>query len=514
MKERQGLEKENLCDQGIFHHFDADRMHKASALILGPEGTPYAHGFYLFRFTFPNNYPAEPPRVGFWTGDGRVRFHPNLYTTGKVCLSILGTWDGPSWTSACSFRTTLLSLQSLLCSCPLMNEPGYEDGCGEEGDDYAAIIRYENIAVSVLNLEQASPAQLAPLRAAMTRRFLQNYQHYVQALEEFDVLEGCSKECPVYGFVTEFHPGAVRQRLEELRDAASADEEQASSTSSSDACNAGPSRRQLAAAVLRATFARVAFARESKASADSACDAAWSEMEADLLALGNEERAFSSLGGAARDGPAQQAVAAAQRACHSDECPICLQRPERPLELPCGHVFCADCLLEVVAEYGKRECPCCRGALTTGKSMMPSYSESGYYDGVSDIDAVVEPTRGFTWHRFIFGWFFYCSVTKSDYRDVDYLDTFRESLPPSARSILESLPSSARSASFPPVPMSSFSVPYAANDKDAVLDELVRIMAIDVQSARRTLETCSWDLHAAIEVRLAGKSSEELPHVE
>ena len=36
----------------------------------------------------------------------------NLYFA-EVCLSILGTWAGPSWTSLTTFRTVLL----LVCSC-------------------------------------------------------------------------------------------------------------------------------------------------------------------------------------------------------------------------------------------------------------------------------------------------------------------------------------------------------------------------------------------------------------
>lgn len=28
------------------------------------------------------------------TGGGSVRFNPNLYKCGKVCLSLLGTWSG------------------------------------------------------------------------------------------------------------------------------------------------------------------------------------------------------------------------------------------------------------------------------------------------------------------------------------------------------------------------------------------------------------------------------------
>lgn len=30
------------------------------------------------------------------TGGGTVRFNPNLYNDGKVCLSLLGTWHGGS----------------------------------------------------------------------------------------------------------------------------------------------------------------------------------------------------------------------------------------------------------------------------------------------------------------------------------------------------------------------------------------------------------------------------------
>lgn len=31
------------------------------------------------------------------TSGGNVRFNPNLYQQGTVCLSLLGTWGGPSW---------------------------------------------------------------------------------------------------------------------------------------------------------------------------------------------------------------------------------------------------------------------------------------------------------------------------------------------------------------------------------------------------------------------------------
>ena len=60
-------------------------------LIIGPFDTPYEGGFFHFYLRFSPNYPRCPPRVKFMTtGSGRVRFNPNLYCNGKVCLSILG----------------------------------------------------------------------------------------------------------------------------------------------------------------------------------------------------------------------------------------------------------------------------------------------------------------------------------------------------------------------------------------------------------------------------------------
>ena len=61
----------------------------------------------------PSDYPKTSPFVKFETIDGRVRFNPNLYTAGKVCLSILGTWSGPPWTSCQNIGTLAHSLKSL-----------------------------------------------------------------------------------------------------------------------------------------------------------------------------------------------------------------------------------------------------------------------------------------------------------------------------------------------------------------------------------------------------------------
>ena len=79
----------------IFLRTDDDRPTLMKVLITGPEETPYSGGCFVFDFFFPGKYPASPPQVNFrTTGNGSVRFNPNLYNCGKVCLSLLGTWEG------------------------------------------------------------------------------------------------------------------------------------------------------------------------------------------------------------------------------------------------------------------------------------------------------------------------------------------------------------------------------------------------------------------------------------
>lgn len=96
------------------------------AMMTGPADTPYANGVFLFDIFLPPSYPQVNPRVTFLTtGGGLVRFNPNLYADGKVCLSLLGTWAGPGWDPAIStLSQVLVSIQA-----QIMNEAPYYNEC-------------------------------------------------------------------------------------------------------------------------------------------------------------------------------------------------------------------------------------------------------------------------------------------------------------------------------------------------------------------------------------------------
>jgi baculoviral IAP repeat-containing protein 6 len=101
-------------------------------LISGPKDTPYENGLFEFHAYFPPDYPNTAPSVLINNTDGGyVRFNPNLYANGKVCLSLLGTWsgqEGEKWNPQTStFLQVMVSIQSLiLVDDPYFNEPGYE----------------------------------------------------------------------------------------------------------------------------------------------------------------------------------------------------------------------------------------------------------------------------------------------------------------------------------------------------------------------------------------------------
>ena len=115
-----------LADSGIFWIPDETDITHGWAVLCGPSDTPYEGGAFCFEVRFPDMYPFEPPVFTYLTNDGRTRFNPNLYKNGKVCLSLLNTWQGEQWSGVQSLSSVLQSIQTaVLTDEPLRNEPAY-----------------------------------------------------------------------------------------------------------------------------------------------------------------------------------------------------------------------------------------------------------------------------------------------------------------------------------------------------------------------------------------------------
>jgi ubiquitin-conjugating enzyme E2 Z len=179
------IRKNSLSDNGIYYQHDEVDMLKGYAMIIGPPDTPYDGGFYFFEFAFPHNYPYSPPKLTYLTNNGHVRFNPNLYTNGKVCISILNTWHGDQWSSCQTISSILLTLCTVLNNSPLLNEPGIQSS-HIDIPNYNRIIRYSNISVSICDMINKSRLllQFEEFYSIMKSHFLKNYDNYIKIIDQ------------------------------------------------------------------------------------------------------------------------------------------------------------------------------------------------------------------------------------------------------------------------------------------------------------------------------------------
>ena len=157
VKDVKQIMKNPLTENGIYYVHHDTEMLQGYAMIVGPEDTPYFGGYFFFDITYPCDYPHSPPKIKYCTNGENVRFNPNLYKCGKVCVSLLNTWRGDQWTSCQTISTVLLTLCTLLCKNPLLNEPGVTS-THSELQKYNNIIEHANVKIAVCDIIKRKPS--------------------------------------------------------------------------------------------------------------------------------------------------------------------------------------------------------------------------------------------------------------------------------------------------------------------------------------------------------------------
>lgn len=176
---------------GIYLWIDKSNIFQQYALIMGPKNTPYFGGYFFFNIKYPENYPATPPAITLITINNMVRFNPNLYENGKVCLSILGTWNGPSWKPIMNIRLVLSSIHSLLGEYPIQNEPGYEKVKPEHisSVEYNIYITYYTYLVAIINtMDNKYPLQYSIFENEIKKEFHNNFNKLEQDLLSYQTI--------------------------------------------------------------------------------------------------------------------------------------------------------------------------------------------------------------------------------------------------------------------------------------------------------------------------------------
>ncbi|XVF25803.1 hypothetical protein REPUB_Repub13aG0244900 [Reevesia pubescens] len=138
---------EKNLPETIYVRVYEERMDLLRAALVGAPGTPYHDGLFFFDIFLPSEYPYEPPSVHYHSGG--LRINPNLYESGKVCLSLLNTWTGSDtevWNPGSStILQVLLSFQALVLNeKPYFNEAGYDKQLGRAEGETNSVSYNEN----------------------------------------------------------------------------------------------------------------------------------------------------------------------------------------------------------------------------------------------------------------------------------------------------------------------------------------------------------------------------------
>lgn len=83
------------------------------ATLMGPGESPFEGGVFFLDINFPTDYPYKPPRITFST----KIYHPNINSSGGICLDILKD----QWSPALTISKVLISI------CSLLDDPNPDD---------------------------------------------------------------------------------------------------------------------------------------------------------------------------------------------------------------------------------------------------------------------------------------------------------------------------------------------------------------------------------------------------
>ena len=211
----------DLADQGLFWIPDESDITHGWAIICGCADTPYHGGAFCFEVRFPDNYPFSPPAMTYLTNDGRTRFNPNLYKNGKVCLSLLNTWQGEQWSGVQSLASILQCIQTaVLNEEPLVNEPAHaasKDSRHAEISVYSRMVFHAVLETAILGSMDEPADYMVPVYDGV-RTWVRKAQGTLleKARAHAETWDGRAEALPFYSMSQRYRFGSLADRLAAL----------------------------------------------------------------------------------------------------------------------------------------------------------------------------------------------------------------------------------------------------------------------------------------------------------
>jgi ubiquitin-protein ligase len=208
-----------LADSGLFWIPDESEINHGFAVVCGPEDSPYYGGSFCFEVRFPDDYPFSPPAFTYLTNDGKTRFNPNLYKNGKVCLSLLNTWQGEQWSGVQSLSSVLQCIQTaVLHGEPLRNEPAYATlSSHRDFPVYNRMIFHSVLETAILANLAEPPACMVPVYESVRAHALKAIPALIKkAREHAAEWDGKSEYMEFFAMNFKYRFGALADRLESL----------------------------------------------------------------------------------------------------------------------------------------------------------------------------------------------------------------------------------------------------------------------------------------------------------
>lgn len=154
---RELTELKKSPPEGIRIQTSEEDMLDVTGIIEGPEGTPYAGGYFRVKFKFTEEFPAAPPKCWFAT----KIFHPNVSSSGEICVNTLKK----DWKSTYGIEHILVTVKCLLIY------PNPESALDEEAgklllENYASYCDRAKLITSVHATPRARPVEFDTPSAA------------------------------------------------------------------------------------------------------------------------------------------------------------------------------------------------------------------------------------------------------------------------------------------------------------------------------------------------------------